>query len=365
MTRTLSRPELIAWTRLARTPRIGPLTFHRLIARFRTAAAALEALPRVSNLSAPPEDKAHAEIEGVEALGGRLIACCEPDYPPLLAQLDAPPPLIALRGDAKWLKAPTIAIVGSREGSGSALLFAERLAADLGAAGYAIVSGLARGVDAAAHRGALATGTVGVLAGGLDHPYPPQNLKLHDALCERGAVISEAPLGSVPRARDFPRRNSIISGVSRAVVIVEAALRSGSLITARAAADQGRDVMAAPGSPLDPRARGSNALIKQGATLIEDASDVIAALGESAPPLRPLSAGPLFADADTPPLPPGLPKKVAALLSPTPIHVNDLARLLETPAGAVAAALTELELDGQAASLPGGYAALARAAFKD
>lgn len=361
--RTLSRPELIAWTRLARTPRIGPLTFHRLIARFRTPSAALEALPRVSNLTASPEDRAHAEIEAVDALGARLVASCEPDYPPLLAQLDAPPPLIAVRGDPKWLKRPTIAIVGSREGSGSALMFAERLATDLGAAGFTIVSGLARGVDAAAHRGALESGTVAVLAGGLDHPYPPQNLKLHDAICERGAVIAEAPLGSVARARDFPRRNSIISGVSRAVVIIEAALRSGSLITARAAADQGRDVMAAPGSPLDHRARGSNALIKQGATLIEDAADVIAALGESAPPLRPLSAGPLFADIDAPPLPPGLPKKIAALLSPTPIHVNDLARLLDAPAGAVAAALTELELEGHAASLPGGYAARANAAF--
>jgi DNA processing protein len=363
MTRTLSRPELIAWTRLARTPRIGPLTFHRLIARFRTAAAALEALPRVSQLTAAPEERAATEIESVDALGARLIASCEPDYPPLLAQLDAPPPVIAVRGDPKWLKKPTVAIVGSREGSGSALLFAERLAADLGAAEFTVVSGLARGVDAAAHRGALATGTVGVLAGGLDHPYPPQNLKLHDEMCERGAVISEAPLGSVARARDFPRRNSVISGVSRGVVIVEAALRSGSLITARAAADQGRDVMAAPGSPLDPRARGSNALIKQGATLIEDANDVIAALGDGATPLRPLSAGPLFADLDTPAPPPGLPKKIAALLSPTPIHVNDLARLVEAPAGAVAAALTELELEGHAASLPGGYAAQTRAAF--
>src|SRR5262245_20698238 len=158
MTRTLSRPELIAWTRLARTPRVGPLTFHGLIARFRTAAAALEALPRVSKLVAAPEERAHAEIENIEALGARLIASCEPDYPPLLAQLDAPPPVVAIRGDPKWLKKPTIAIVGSREGSGSALMFAERLAADLGAAGFTIVSGLARGVDGAAHRGSLQTG---------------------------------------------------------------------------------------------------------------------------------------------------------------------------------------------------------------
>ncbi|MGE0743012.1 MAG: DNA-processing protein DprA [Hyphomonadaceae bacterium] len=364
MTRTLSRPERIAWTRLARTPRIGPLTFHRLLARFRTSSAALEALPRISDLNAPSADRAEAEIDAVEQLGARLLASCEADYPPLLAQLDAPPPLIALRGDTALLKRQTIAIVGSREGSASALLFTERLAHDLGQAGYTVVSGMARGVDTAAHKGALETGTVAVLAGGLDHPYPPQNLKLHEAICARGAVVSEAPLGTIARARDFPRRNAIISGVSRAVVVVEAALRSGSLITARAAADQGRDVMAAPGSPLDHRARGSNALIKQGATLIEDAADVIAALGESAPALRPLSAGPLFEHEAEPP-PAGLPKKIAALLSPTPVHVNELARLLDAPSGAVAAALTELELTGAAASLPGGYAASSGAAFRD
>jgi DNA processing protein len=362
MTRTLSRPERIAWARLARTPRVGPLTFHRLISRFRTASAALEALPRFGKLSPPDAERAGQEIDGVEALGARLIASCEPDYPPLLAQLDAPPPLIALRGDVALLKRPTVAIVGSREGSAAALLLAERLAADLGEAGFTIVSGLARGVDAAAHKGALATGTAAVLAGGLDHPYPPQNLRLHEAICQRGVIVSEAPLGSVARARDFPRRNAVISGLSRAIVVIEAALRSGSLITARAAADQGRDVMAAPGSPLDPRARGSNALIKQGATLIENAEDVIAALGCGEPPLRPLSTGPLFSE-ETPAPPPGLPRKIAALLSPTPIHVNDLARVLEAPTGAVAAALTELELSGQAASLPGGYAALSAAAF--
>ena len=363
MTRTLSRPERIAWARLARTPRIGPLTFHRLIGKYRTASAALEALPRISQLEPPAASKIEAEIDGVEALGARLLASSEPDYPSLLGQLDAPPPLLAVRGDVALLTKPAIAIVGSREASGAAQMFAERLAADLGAASFVVVSGLARGLDAAAHRGALETGTVAVLAGGLDHPYPPQNLKLHDAICERGAVVSEAPFGSIARARDFPRRNSIISGLSRAVVIIEAALRSGSLITARAAADQGRDVMAVPGSPLDPRARGSNALIKQGATLIESAADVIEALGDAAPPLRPHSIGPLFADSDAEPTPPGLPKKIAALLSPTPIHVNDLARLVEAPMGAVAAALTELELSGRAASLPGGYAASSGAAF--
>lgn len=364
MTRTLARSERIAWARLARTPRVGPLTFHGLLARFRTPAAALDALPRLSKHSPPPEARIVAEIEAVEALGARLIASCEPDYPPLLAQLEAPPALIALRGNAELLKRATIAIVGSREGSAAALMFTERLATDLGAAGFTVVSGMARGVDAAAHRGALETGTAAVLAGGLDHPYPPQNLALHDAICAKGVVVSEAPLGSVARARDFPRRNSIISGLSRAVVVIEAALRSGSLITARAAADQGRDVMAAPGSPLDQRARGSNALIKQGATLIENAADVIEALGDAPAPLRPTPHGPLFDEHSNEP-PAGLPKKIAALLSPTPVHVNDLARLTKAPLGAVAAALTELELGGQAASLPGGYAASSGAAFPD
>lgn len=365
MKRTLSRPELIAWVRLARTPKIGPLTFHRLIGRFNSASAALEALPRMPGLTPQQAGRAEEELDGVEQLGARLIACCEPDYPPLLAELDAPPPVIALRGDPALLKRPTVAIVGSREGSAGALLLAERIAADLGAAGFTVVSGLARGVDAAAHKGALATGTVAVLAGGLDHPYPPQNLRLHEQICERGAVLAEAPLGSVARARDFPRRNAIISGVSRAVVIIEAALRSGSLITARAAGDQGRDVMAAPGSPLDPRARGSNALIKQGAVLVESADDVIEALGQTLAAPRVHAASPLFAPSDQTPAPAGLARKIAALLSPTPVHMNDLARLVSAPIGAVSAAVTDLELEGRAATLPGGYVSSAAAAFRD
>lgn len=361
MTRTLSRPERISWVRLARTARIGALTFHRLIAKYKSANAALEALPSLGGARPMSADRAEAELDAVEKLGARLIASAEPDYPPLLAQLDAPPPLIALRGDVKLLKKPTVALVGAREASGAGLMLAERIAAELGEAGFTVVSGLARGVDTAAHKGSLATGTVAVLAGGIDQPYPPQNLKLYDAISDKGAVISEAPFGSVARARDFPRRNSVISGVSRGVVIIEAALRSGSLITARAAADHGRDVMAAPGSPLDPRAGGSNALIKSGATLIENAADIIAALGDPAIVAR--SPGPLFDDAPIRATPPGLAAKVAKLLSPTPIHVNDLARLLDAPAGAIAAALMELEMSGGAASLPGGYAASSGAAF--
>jgi|CXWL01.1.fsa_nt_gi DNA processing protein len=362
MNRTLARPEKIAWARLARTPRIGPVTFHQLLRKFRTPAAALDNLPGLAALAPPSADRVAQELDALEAIGARLIACCEPDYPPLLNELDAPPPMIAVRGDAKLLAKPTIALVGAREGSAAGLMLAERIAADLGEAGIVVVSGLARGIDAAAHKGALATGTAAVLAGGLDQPYPPQNYKLHDAICQRGVVVSEAPFGTVARARDFPRRNNIISGLSRAVVVIEAALRSGSLITARAAADQGRDVMAAPGSPLDPRARGSNALIKQGATLVESAEDVIAALEVlGTMSRRAFNAGPLFAEA--PAVTPGLARKIAALLSPTPIHINDLARLVEAPAGAVAAALMELEMEGAAASLPGGFAATPGAGF--
>lgn len=362
MTRPLARPEKIAWAQLARTPRIGPLTFHRLISRFGSATAALDALPRVGrDLTPPPEAKITREIDTLEDMGAQLIASCEPDYPENLSALDAPPPLIAARGDNALLKRPAVAIVGAREASAAGLVLAERFASELAEAGFVIVSGLARGIDAAAHRASLKTGTIAVLAGGLDKPYPPQNLKLHEEIVERGLVISEAPLGSVARARDFPRRNHIVSGLSRGVVVIEAALRSGSLITARAAAEQGRDVMAAPGSPLDPRAAGANALIKTGAALVENAEDVIAVLGAAPQSVKPRPL-PLF-DTEVPAARPDLTAKIGALLSPTPVHVNDLTRLANASASAIAAAVMELELEGRAATLPGGYVASSGAAF--
>lgn len=365
MAKLLGRAERIAWLRLARTPRVGALTFHRLIARFGTAAAALEALPRYGRgeLKPPSVGSIEDEIAGADKLGAQIHASCETLYPRLLAQLETPPPVLSIRGRSDLFTGASIAIVGSREGSAAALRMAQIMATDLGAAGFTIVSGLARGVDGAAHQAALQTGTVAVLAGGLDKPYPPQNLKLHEAICERGAVVTESPLGAVARARDFPRRNHVISGLSQAIVVIEAAERSGSLITARAGAEQGREVMAVPGSPLDARARGSNALIKQGAALVESAADVIAAL-EAAP--NTITRAPrqwrLF-EQDEPFEPQAervdssaLAAQLANLLSPTPMHLNDLARLLNVGAGAVAAALTELELAGRAASLPGGYA---------
>lgn len=363
MSRPLARRERIAWARLARTPGVGSLTFHRLIGRFGDATAALEALPRVSRgrLSPPPEHAVEQEIEALSHLGAQLVASCEPDYPALLKELDPGPPMLAVRGRLELFQKPIVAIVGAREASGAGLKLAADFARDLGAMGYAVVSGMARGIDGRVHEASLDTGAIAVLAGGLDRPYPPQNLQLHERLCAEGAVVTEAPLGFQARARDFPRRNHIISGMALGVVVIEAAERSGSLITARAAAEQGRDVMAVPGSPLDPRARGSNALLKQGAILVETPQDVAEALKATPVRVRARAAAPLF-DANEAPVS-GLPQTVARLLSPTPIHVNDLARLAGQPVSAVAAALMELEIEGRAATLPGGYAASPSAAF--
>jgi DNA processing protein len=337
------------------------------MARYGRADAALEALPQLAGgrpLIAPDPAQIRAELDALEAIGAQLLCLGEPDYPEALTHLEPPPPMLAVRGALRLFTRPAVAIVGARDASAAGQRMAQLLAADLAAEGYVIVSGLARGVDAAAHRAALAGGTVAVLAGGLDRPYPPQNLDLLQAIVDQGgAVVAEAPLGQEPRARDFPRRNHIISGLALGVVVIEAAQRSGSLITARAAADQGREVMAVPGSPLDPRTRGCNQLLRNGATLVETAADVIEALGrigsERPRPLAPRHPPDLF----TPP--PGLSGRVAALLSPTPIHINDLARLLQVGSGQIGAALMELELTGRAASLPGGYAASASAAFTE
>lgn len=358
MARTLGHGERIAWLTLARTPRVGALSFQRLLSRFGGAEAALEATPRLAQgLTPPPRAAIEAELNALDAMGARLLCAGEPAYPAALITLPAPPPVIAVLGDHSLFEKPSIALVGAREASAAGAKLAADLARDLGKAGYVIVSGLARGIDAAAHRACLDTGTIAVLAGGLDKPYPPQNEALHHAIAERGVLVSEAPLGLAPRARDFPRRNHLISGLARAVVVVEAAERSGSLITARAAAEQGRDVMAAPGSPLDPRARGSNRLIKQGATLIENAEDVIAALEAAPRRLRATPPPSLFEDAAPAPADDDPTReRLAALLSPTPVHVNELARQLNAPLHLVAAALTDLEMDGHAASLAGGYA---------
>jgi DNA processing protein len=367
--RPLAQVERIAWARLARTPRIGPISFARLIARFGGAEAALEALPALSKgrWEAPSIAAIEDELAGLANLGARLLCSCEPTYPSLLRALDPGPAMIAVRGDAALLQRPTVAIVGAREASAAGLTLAAQFTQELSAAGFVIVSGMARGIDAKVHAESLATGTVAVLAGGLDRPYPPQNLRLYQEIAARGCVVAEAPLGFQARARDFPRRNHLISGLSRGVVVIEAALRSGSLITAHAAADQGREVFAVPGSPLDPRFRGANALIRSGAALVESGAEVVAALGapEAARPRPRHPQASALAAEDDPQSPPddALTARVAALLSPAPVHLNALARLAGASIGATAAAVLELEFAGRAASLPGGYVASGGAAF--
>ena len=290
--RTLSDAERLDWLRLARCENVGPITFFALLDRFGSPAAVLDALPALARrggrrrpIKVCSRAAAEREVEALTALGGRMIALVEPAYPQALAAIADPPPVIALRGRADLLLAESIAVVGARNASANGMHFAERLAADLGAAGLTVVSGMARGIDARAHAGAIETGTVAVMGGGADVVYPKENRSLFERLLTEGAVISEAPLGTVPMGRHFPRRNRIIAGLSRGVVVVEGAARSGSLITARLALEQGREVMAVPGSPLDPRASGPNGLIRQGATLVENADDVLDALAEGGRPV--------------------------------------------------------------------------------
>ncbi|MFC3638613.1 DNA-processing protein DprA [Camelimonas fluminis] len=284
-----SRPRLLDdqtrfdWLRLLRTDGVGPRTFLKLFSRYGSAGAALAALPslaaRSGRMITPPHpDVIARELDAAERMGVRFVARGEAGYPPALRAIDSAPPLLAIRGQAAVLDLPCVAIVGSRNASASGMRFAGALAGEIGGAGYGVVSGLARGVDARAHAASLLTGTVAVLAGGHDRIYPREHAELLDAILERGAVVSEMPMGWTPRGRDFPRRNRIVSGISLGVVVVEAALRSGSLITARFAAEQGREVFAVPGSPLDPRAAGTNGLLRDGATICCAAADVIEAL---------------------------------------------------------------------------------------
>ncbi|MDP3175340.1 MAG: DNA-processing protein DprA, partial [Phenylobacterium sp.] len=290
-----------------------------------------------------------------DALGARLIAACEDDFPQAVAALDPPPPVIWARGDLALLRRPCVAIVGARAASAAGQRFARGLASELGAAGLVVVSGMARGVDAAAHEGALDAGTIAVLGGGIDNIYPPEHHGLYARIIAHGLVVAEHPPGRQAQARDFPRRNRIIAGLSRAVVVVEAETRSGSLITARLAAEQGREVLAVPGSPLDPRARGSNDLIRQGAAICEGAEDVLRAiegftgLREPGPPRY---AGGPASDVDAG----RIREAVAMLLSPTPVSCDELVRAVGAPAPVVFAALIELSLAGRAELLPGGMA---------
>ncbi|MDZ4111403.1 MAG: DNA-processing protein DprA [Brevundimonas sp.] len=358
---TLTDAERFARLRLARTDQIGPVTFRQLLDRFGSGERALDALPDLIRRggghghAAPPVEWIEAEMEAGERAGARLIVLGDADYPEMLAAVDPPPPLLWTLGDAGLMARPCIAVVGARIASAGGQRIARGLSQQLGEAGHVVVSGLARGIDGAAHTGALPTGTIAVLGGGVDDVYPPDNADLYARIAEQGCILSESPMGAKAQARDFPRRNRIISGLSRGVVVVEAELRSGSLITARLAAEQGRDVFAVPGSPLDPRSRGPNELLRQGAILCEGLEDVerafstLRTLREPAPD-NPFHGAPDDIDAV-------VIEQVAALLSPTPTPRNELARALGMPIGTVAAALLELNLAGRADLLPGGLAA--------
>ncbi|HWA60990.1 MAG TPA: DNA-processing protein DprA [Caulobacteraceae bacterium] len=356
------------WLRLARAEAVGPVTFQRLIERYGDPAKALAALPdlarrggRPAPLAIPSREAAQAELDAGEALGAALLTGDDEAFPRGLAALDPPPPVLWVLGDVALLRRRSVAVVGARIASAAGRRFARELADALGAAGYVVVSGMARGIDAAAHEGALAHGTVAVLGGGPDDVYPPENAALYEQLVRGGAVVSESPPGQVAKAKDFPRRNRIISGLSMGVVVVEAELKSGSLITARLAAEQGREVFAVPGSPLDPRARGANDLIRQGAVLVEGPEDVLRVLdahpglGE---PERPPFGASVAEEEDAGDDGDGLLRRdLEALLSPTPVPIDELARSVAAPVSRVLAALVELSLAGRADLLPGGLAA--------
>lgn len=342
--------DLIARIRLIRSASIGPVTYRQLIARFESAQAALDAIPDLARRGGgrPPRlysrDEAERELARVEKLGARYLLLGQGLYPSLLAELDGAPPLLIAKGDLRLLDRPSVAIVGARNASATACRFARGLAHDLGGEGLVVVSGLARGVDSAAHDGALETGTIGVIAGGIDVFYPPENEARQTAMFERGLVLAEMPPGTEPRARHFPYRNRIIAGATLGTIVVEAAPRSGSLITARLAGEAGREVMAIPGSPLDQRAQGCNQLIRDGATLVQNAADVM----EAVQPSRTRVASPSFAyepmaeefdgeAVDT----------VETLLGPSPVPVDEIIRLSGAPSGAVQMALLELDLAGR------------------
>lgn len=377
----LTDQQKLSWLRLIRSSNVGPASFRELIAYCGTAANALERLPQLARSTAKRPLRIHtiqeaeSELEAIERNGARLIGMGEPDYPLYLKQMLNPPPLVTMKGNIATLSKPPVAIVGARNASATACAFTAQLVRDLGAAGFAIVSGLARGIDASAHKASLETGTIAVLAGGIDKPYPPENLPLLDKIIDNGGVIiTEMPMGWIPKAQDFPRRNRIIAGLSLGLAVIEAAQRSGSLISARLAGEMGRLVFAVPGSPLDPRASGTNSLLKNGAIMLTEAEDIIDAV---APMLRadtdthalqavPAQAGLFFEDQGVQVLArtaqiKGLPSnldssscpdqqdkqnRIRNALSSTPVSADALIRHTGLSASAVHLALLELDLEG-------------------
>ena len=370
----LTERQKIAWLRLIRSDNVGPVTFRDLINHFGSAETALAMLPELSRrggsarqIRVASQAEAERELEVATRFGARFIGIGEPDYPDALRQIDGAPPLLAVKGDTRVLSPPSIGIVGSRNASIHGVKFAAMIARDCGRAGYSIVSGLARGIDAAAHKASLQTGTIAALAGGLDKPYPPENFGLLDEICGGGGIaVSEMPFGWEPRARDFPRRNRLIAGIALGVVIVEAAKRSGSLITARLAGEFGRLVFAVPGSPLDMRCQGTNGLLKDGAIVTTEPADVLEAL---APLTRrdlfslPQVEEPESAGAQAGPVLPGDDDRARVIeaLGPSPVETDELIRHTGLPASSVYLILLELDLAGRLQRHSGGLVSLAYA----
>ena len=360
-----SPADQVSRLRLIRSDNIGPVTYFQLLARFGSAQAALDAIPdlaargggRAPRLAAAAD--VEREIEAVERFGAEYLFLGQSAYPPLLAELDSAPPALIVRGDLGLLDRQAVAMVGARNASAAACRFARSLARELGEAGAVVASGLARGIDSAAHDGSLDTGTIAVIAGGIDVVYPPENEARQAAIAERGLLVAEQPPGVEPRARHFPYRNRIIAGIAQGTVVIEAAPKSGSLITACHAADFGREVMAVPGSPLDPRAQGCNLLIREGATLVQNAEDVLEAL-------RPVGDGRVRQDKTaydpsdvSPEVEDGTRSRLLDLLGPTPVPIDELVRQSGQPIALVQTVLLELELAGRLERHAGGRVSLA------
>lgn len=362
--------ERVSWLRLLRSRRVGPSTFYRLMREHSSAGGALDALPDVARAAGVddytpcPPGVAQAELRKAHSAGACMICIGTPDYPASLLDLSDPPPILWAMGDTGLLDRDRIAMVGARNASSLGTRMARALATDLGRQGFVTVSGLARGIDTAVHLATLDTGTIAVMAGGVDTIYPAENTRLTEDIAARGLRLSEQPMGLPPQARHFPRRNRLISGLARAVVVVEAAAKSGSLITARDALDQGREVLAVPGHPFDARAAGCNMLIRDGATLVRRAEDVIEALPAREPPQATPDPAPATAEIPAPPPEKRSLRETAALhgeilnrLGPSPLAEDQLIRDLKAPARTVAPALTDLELEGRIVRHPGGLLA--------
>lgn len=359
---TLGEEERLDWLCLSRTENVGPITFYELLKRFETARAALEALPTLSlrggrrtPLIPFPRFKAEQELKRHQDFGAHLIAKCEDAYPSLLKEVPDATPLLSLKGNSSLSERPCLGLVGARNASLNGRKFAQKLSEDLSGSGYAIASGLARGIDTHAHLGALERGTVAVIAGGIDHIYPLENKKLYHEITEKGLLIAESPFGTVPQASYFPRRNRLISGMSLGIIVVEAALQSGSLVTARYALEQGREVFAVPGSPLDPRCHGTNKLLREGATLIERASHVLEAL-EKPYAFKSHTIPSVLSENEPAPTDQdilSLRKKLTECLSFSPIGLDELLRECHCPLSYLSLVLLELELAGKITRHPG------------